>query len=244
VTAEIARQARDLMRESATAALATELQAEDGGWPYASYVTVACDLDAAPILLLSDLAEHTKNLKRDPKVSLLFTAPVATDAKGDPLARGRVTVLGTAVPSDEPRHRARFLARHPEAEGYAGFRDFRFYKVEAVRAHLVAGFGRIHWAEPVLYQGGWAPLAEAEAEILAHMNADHADAVQLYGKQLIAIPEQDQPWRPWIMTGIDPEGCDLAAGPRIGRVSFQAPVLDAEGARAELVRLAKQARAG
>lgn len=232
-------EARALMRASATAALATA-RAEDGPWPYASFVTVACDLDATPILLLSELAEHTKNLRLEPKVSLLFTGAGAV--RGDPLARARVTVLGTAVPTDEPRHKARFLARHPEAEGYAGFRDFGFYKVEAVRAHLVAGFGRIQWFEPVLYGGAFAALAEAEAEILAHMNADHGEAVQLYGKQLVGIPEKDQPWRPWIMTGIDPEGCDLAAGGTAARLSFDAPVTGPEEARAELVRLVERAR--
>lgn len=237
---DIPRQARDLIRQSVTAALATELEAPEGEWPYASYVTVASDLDAAPILLLSDLAEHTKNIKRDSRVSLLFTGPTEG---ADPLAQGRVTVLGKAAVTEEPRHRARFLARHPEAEGYAGFKDFHFYKVAAARAHLVAGFGRIHWAEPVLYGGPFAPLAEAEAEILAHMNADHGEAIRLYAENLLGLPPT--PAGPaWRMTGIDPEGCDLAAGERTARVGFEAPVTGPDEARAELVRLVKLARAG
>jgi len=238
---DIAREARELVRENTTAALASAAPAEGGAWPYASFVTVACDLDAAPILLLSDLAEHTKNIKAEPKVSLLFTA---TGGGGDPLARGRVSVLGKAVESDAARHRERFLARHQAARDYASFRDFHFYKVEVARAHLVAGFGRIHWieADSFLCGGNWAALAEAEAEIVAHMNADHGDAVRLYAERLLGLAPRPE-GQEWRMTGIDPEGCDLAAGDHAARLPFGETVPDAEAARAELVRLTKRARA-
>ena len=232
---DIAREARELGRASSTAALATQSAAESH-WPYGSLVTVACDLDATPILLLSVLAEHTKNIKAEPKVSLLFAAaPIG----GDPLAIGRVTVLGHALQTDEPRLRERFLARHEEARGYAGFRDFHFYKVVPTRAHLVAGFGRIHWIEAFAFPGDTQALAEAEADVLAHMNSDHAEAIRLYAEKLLGIPPQAQPWR---MAGIDPEGCDLAADGRAARLPFEAPVTDAEGARRELVQLVKRAR--
>lgn len=234
----IAHTARALIRKGATAALATQ-SAEDGPWPYVSLVTAACDYDGTPILLLSDLAVHSKNIAADDRVSLLFTE----GGEGDVLERARVTLLGRAERTEEPRHRARFLARHPEAEGYAGFKDFHFYKVAMARAHLVAGFGRIHWieAEALRYGGDWAELAEAEAGIVEHMNADHADALKLYAERLLELPPAPTD-APWHMTGIDPEGLDMAAGAMTARLSFAEAVLDANQARAALVALAHQAR--
>ena len=237
-SSNIAHTARALIRMGATASLATQ-SAEDGPWPYVSLVTVACDYDATPILLLSDLAVHSKNIAADDRVSLLF----AEGGEGDVLERGRVTVLGHARKTDEPRQRARFLARHPESEGYAGFKDFHFYKLAVTRAHLVAGFGRIHWIDgaALLYDGSGSELASAEGDIVAHMNADHGDALKLYAERLLNLPAApaDDPWR---MTGIDPEGFDIAAGAMSARFSFDTAIRTADEARAALVRLAKQAR--
>ena len=123
---------------------------------------------------------------------------------------------------------------------YADFKDFAFYRVEVVRAHLVAGFGRIHWIDArdvVLDTGASAALAEHEPAIVEHMNADHADAVQLYATRLLGRAGEG-----WRMTGIDPEGIDLRRAGEIARLPFGAPVHDSESARAELVRLVKHAR--
>ncbi|HUN51591.1 MAG TPA: pyridoxamine 5'-phosphate oxidase family protein, partial [Candidatus Sulfotelmatobacter sp.] len=133
--------ARRLIRSQNTATLATNLAAGDG-WPYASLVLTACDHDGSPLLLISGLAEHTKNITADPRVSLLFDG---TAGLADRLTGARATVLGRAERSQEPHHRERFLARHPSAAMYAGFGDFAFYRVSIARTHLVAGFGRIHW---------------------------------------------------------------------------------------------------
>ncbi len=254
--------ARALIRESSVAALGTQTvgqsagqSAADGPWPYVSFVTAACDLDGTPILLLSDLAEHSKNIAGDARISLLFTGNAG--AGGDPLARGRVTVLGRAERTGDKRQIERFLARHEEARGYATFRDFHFYRVEVTRAHLVAGFGRIHWIErdALLYRGNMDALSNAESEILAHMNADHGEALALYAERLLGLapnphgPDPHGPsppgpsprGKPWRMTGIDPEGLDLEAGGVIARLGFDEPVLTPEAARAELVRLANLA---
>ena len=227
--------ARQLMRGRRTAALATSMA--EGGGPYASLVLVAADHDGTPILLLSRLAEHTRNLEADPRASLLFDG---TEGLESPLTGARATVVGRAERSAEPRHRARFLARHPDAADYADFADFGFFRLHVERAHLVAGFGRIHWAgrSDVLYAGEWSALAEREAEIVAHMNEDHADAVQLYAAKL-----RGREGGGWRMTSCDPEGCDLARGAAGLRIDFERPAGDAEAARAELVRLAKRARA-
>jgi hypothetical protein len=227
--------ARRLMRSRRTAALATSMAAD--GWPYASLVLTAADQDGAPILLLSRLAEHTRNLEAEPRASLLFDETVGLES---PLTGARATVLGRMERSAEPRLRARFLARHPDAAGYADFGDFGFFRLSVERAHLVAGFGRIHWAEraDVLYGGDWMAFAERENDIVAHMNEAHADAVQLYAAKLCG--REGAGWR---MTGCDPEGFDLARGADGLRLDFDQPVVDAEAARAELVRLVRRARA-
>lgn len=226
---------RRLMREATRVGLGT-LEAEGGG-PYVSLAMVATDPCAAPLLLLSDLADHTRNLKADRRVSLLFDG---TAGLGTPLAGARATVQGRIEPSPAAADRARYLARHADAEMYLGFRDFNLYRVEVLRAHLVAGFGRIHWvpaAEVLLAPATTAALAAREAEIVAHMNTDHADAVQLCARRLLGRDGGG-----WRLTGVDIEGADLAAEGGTARLPFEAPVADAEGCRAELVRLVKQAR--
>src|SRR5437762_4188238 len=167
---ELGAAARRLIRSRDRAALGTSL----GGRPFVSLVAAACDSDASPLLLLSDLAQHTKNLVAEPSVSLLFEE-VAGQA--DPLAGPRLTLLGRAERCDEPRCSARFAARHPASAAYAGFADFHLYRVVVERGHLVAGFGRIAWVETehLRFSADASGLAAAEAEIVAHMNADHAD---------------------------------------------------------------------
>ncbi len=134
--------ARRLIRSRGHVALATSLT----GRPYVSLVASACEPDARPLLLLSDLAQHTRNLVADPRVSLLFDD---TGEHPDPLAGSRLTLLGRAErvedPSGASRGAARFAARHPASAGYAGFADFHLYRVAIERGHLVAGFGRIGW---------------------------------------------------------------------------------------------------
>ncbi|WP_421725443.1 HugZ family protein [Bauldia sp.] len=130
--------ARALVDDAETAALAT---LGDDGAPFASLVTVATTARREPTLLLSDLAVHTRNLKRDARASLLFTIP--NDDDTDPLTRARLTVTGTIAPDPDTASRDRFLQRHSEAAGYADFGDFAFYRLTVDRGHLVAGFGRI-----------------------------------------------------------------------------------------------------
>lgn len=222
--------ARRLVRALDRATLATS----QDGWPYASLVLAAVDHDASPLLLLSDLAEHSKNLKRDSRASLLFDGTAGRD---DPLTGPRVTVLGEVKPVADPRLMARFTARHPSA-GYAGFADFHLYRLDIARAHLVAGFGRIHAiAADALLLPAPAALAEAESDILQHMNQDHGEAIELYATRIAGASGSG-----WRMTGIDPEGIDLRRGGVVVRLDFPAPVGDAETARAALVRLARQAR--
>lgn len=232
---DMSRTVRALLRGLDRASLATFLPAEPAGWPYASLVLVAVDHDLTPILLLSDLAEHTKAIRADGRVSLLFDGTAGLD---QPLTGPRVTVLGRAERTDDERLKGRFLARHPDAALYAGFRDFGFYRVSVERSHLVGGFGKIRWIDRA---GLAAPeaegLAAAEPGIVGHMNEDHGDAVQLYAEKLIGRTAGG-----WRMTGIDPEGLDLRRGGETARLDFDAPLTAAGEARKVLVALVARAR--
>lgn len=232
----MSRAVRDLVRGLDRAALATALPVDGASWPYASLVLVAADHDLSPILLLSELAEHTKAIAGDGRVSLLFDG---THGLAQPLTGPRVTLVGRAARTDDPRLARRFLARHPDAEIYAGFRDFHVYRVAVERAHLVAGFGKIRWLSAAELQAVPASgLAEIEAGIVAHMNEDHADALQLYAGKLLGLPGND-----WRMTGIDAEGIDLRQNGHVARLTFEAPLGAASEARKVLVGLVAKARA-
>jgi putative heme iron utilization protein len=232
--------AKSLLRATRAGALATIDR--NTGHPFASLVNVATDCDGAPLILISRLATHTANLECDTRASLLLTEI----GKGDPLAHPRLTVLGSFRPvakdqPEEARIRRRFLARHPKAELYAGFADFSFWRLAPISAHLNGGFARAAdlTGADILTDISAAPeLVENEADAVAHMNADHADAVVLYATKLLGAPQA-----PWRLTGIDPEGLDLAAGDMALRLPFAAPVLTGQGLRATLVELATKARA-
>lgn len=242
MTDDLPHLVRELVRGRDRAALATALPGPAGqaGWPYASLVLVAVDHDLSPILLLSDLADHSKAIASDDRISLLFDGTAGLD---QPLTGPRVSLLGRARRTDDSRLKRRFLAHHPDADLYAGFADFKFYRVAVERAHLVAGFGKIRWlsatelADTHLAQS-LAAFATAEEGILAHMNADHADAVQLYATRLLGHPAGD-----WKMTGIDAEGIDLRCGGMVARLAFETPLGAPAQARTALVALTAKARA-
>src|SRR5687767_12924104 len=129
--------AKKLMREARSGALATLMPGS--GDPYCSLVNVATAANGAPLLLISKLAVHTKNILADARVSLMLDERKV----GDPLEGARVMLQGTAAATASDEARRRYLARQPEAEMFAGFKDFSFYEVTLKAAHLVAGFGRI-----------------------------------------------------------------------------------------------------
>jgi putative heme iron utilization protein len=228
--------ARDVLRLAATGSLAT--LGEDGS-PFASLVTVATTPAGEPILLLSTLAVHTRNLARDPRASLLLVAP--SGEGGDPLAGARLTLVGRiGRPEDDPMLRRRFLARHEEAAVYADFADFGFHRFEVSSAHLVAGFGRIvdlSRAEILTDCADAADLLAAETGAVEHMNADHADSVALYAIRLLGMPAGA-----WRMTAVDPDGADLRAGPLRARLAFPERVTTGGDLRRVLVDLTKKAR--
>ncbi|TDP48760.1 HugZ family protein [Zavarzinia compransoris] len=228
--------ARDLVRRAETAALAVRLPPE--GLPYASLVLTACDHGGQPLLFISRLAEHTRALEADGAACLLFDGTAGLEAR---LTGARASVVGRLEKVADEGLKARFIARHPEAEMYRDFPDFALWRMAVDRVHLVAGFGRIHWIESADFlfdTKATGELAASEPGIVAHMNDDHADAIALYAEKLLRLPAAD-----WRLSGIDPEGCDLIAGAATrARLIFPEPVSNAIEARNRLVERVKAAR--
>jgi putative heme iron utilization protein len=220
--------ARKLLRAARSASLATSLS----GQPFASLVTPATTPDLGLLLLLSDLSEHTRHLRAEPRCSLMA---VGTAAATNPQTAPRATVTGLADPVDDADGRltARYLALHPYAALYAGFGDFRLWRVRPMGGLFVGGFARaarLRLADLTPDPDAVAAIAAAEAGIIAHCNTDHPDA-------MARIAGRPGAWR---MVAADVDGCDLAQDEVVLRIPWSAPVSDAGAVRTELVRLAKR----
>jgi heme oxygenase (biliverdin-IX-beta and delta-forming) len=220
--------ARRLLRAARVGSLGTV----DQGDPFVSLVTPATAPDLTPLLLLSDLAAHTRHLRADPRCSLMV-AGAATDP--NPQTAPRVSLTARAEITEDPALRARFLAVHPYAALYAGFADFHLWQLRIEGAMWVGGFARaarVRVADLRPAAAAVAAIAAAAEDIMAHCNQDHPDA-------LARIAGSPGSWR---MAAVDPDGCDLADGERSLRIPWQAQVADPSGVRAELVRLARGGR--
>jgi putative heme iron utilization protein len=230
--------ARSLLRRSRQGALAT--LAPGSGDPYCSLVNVASHWNGSPILLISRLALHTRNILADPRVSLMLDER----AEGDPLEGARIMLAGRAEQAggvDEAILRRRYLNAHPAAEAFVNFKDFSFFRIEPAGAHLVAGFGRIVDLEPGQFLTDVSDadaLLEAEQGAIEHMNADHREAMNLYATKLLGAEQAD-----WGCTGCDPDGMDMQAGLQTLRLDFPERVTNGTALRKMLVRLAAEARA-
>jgi hypothetical protein len=232
------RLARSLLRRSRQGALAT-LMAGSGD-PYCSLVNLASHPDGSPILLISRLAVHTRNILADARVSLMLDER----AEGDPLEGARIMLAGRAEEAGGEAVallRRRYLNAHPSAEAFVDFGDFSFFRIMPTGTHLVAGFGRILDLKPKSFLtdiSDAAALLEAEPDAVEHMNGDHREAMNLYATRLLGAEAAD-----WRCTGCDPDGMDLQAGPKTLRLDFPARVTGPGELRKMLVRLADQARA-
>jgi putative heme iron utilization protein len=232
-----AKLARSLLRRSRQGALATLMPGS--GDPYCSLVNVASHCDGSPILLISRLALHTRNILADSRVSLMLDER----AEGDPLEGARIMLAGRAEQAggdDQPVVRRRYLNAHPSAEVFVDFKDFSFFRIRPAAAHLVAGFGRIVDLEPGQFLTDLSDadaLVEAEQGAIEHMNADHRDAINLYATELLGADESD-----WHCTGCDPDGLDLQAGAKTLRLDFPRRIVTPAALRQVLKELADQAR--
>jgi len=232
------RLAKSLLRKSRQGALAT-LMAGTGA-PYCSLVNLASHPDGSPILLISRLAVHTRNILADNRVSLMLDER----GPGDPLEGARIMLSGRAEVADDDNRelvRRRYLNAHPSAAAYADFGDFSFFRIRPAGTHLVAGFGRILDLKPEQFLtdvSDAAALIEAEQGAIEHMNADHREAMNLYATKLLGAESAD-----WRCTGCDPEGLDMQAERASLRLDFPARVTGPGDLRKMLVQLANEARA-
>ena len=230
--------AKSLLRRSRQGALATLMPSS--GDPYCSLVNHATHSDGSPILLISRLAIHTRNLLADPRVSLMLDERT----EGDPLEGARIMLSGRAEEVGGMEldlvHR-RYLNAHPSAEAFVGFKDFSFFVIRPSGTHLVAGFGRIVDLKPddfLTEVGDASALLEAEPGAVDHMNEDHRDTMNLYATKLLGAGTAD-----WRCSGCDPDGLDMQAGKATLRLEFPARVTTPSELRKMLVTLAEQARA-
>jgi len=236
--------ARRVMRAADRAALATVAR-EVGGWPYPSLVLAAFDHDATPLLLISRLAEHTRNLAQDSRAGLLFDG---TGGLAKPLAGPRVSVIGRVEACESAHRLNRYLARHPSTRAFTTFGDFGLYRLAIEQVHWIAGFGQSLRLDTLglregLTEAVCAELAQAEPRLLACLEREHRAAVSALAgvagsggrcRHKIIDPEA------WRVTGIDPDGCDMTGGRgRSARLAFPRPVASATAALEAVLALAE-----
>ena len=230
-------EARRLVRGAISATLATSAE----GAPFAALVTPATAPDLSVLLLLSSLSEHTRQLRAEPRCAVLFAG---RPEGANPQTAPRVTLTGLAEPVPEaevPALKARWLAKHPYAALYADFGDFALWRIRPGGGLMVGGFARatrLRLADLLPDPAAAAAIAAAEAEIIAHVNDDHADAVAAMAEGLLGGAAGA-----WRLVAVDCDGCDLALGEAVLRHPWDAPVADADGVRTALIRAARAGRA-
>jgi heme oxygenase (biliverdin-IX-beta and delta-forming) len=230
----VAEAARRFLRGQHAGTLST-ISARLAGHPFGSVVPFALDPNARPVLLISALAEHTRNLASDSRTSLVVHA-FEKDVQAGP----RLTLVGdvTSVPEDDVACE-RYLRRFPDASRLVALGDFSFRAITPRALLFVQGFGRIDWVEADDFAPPPNEVAAAEARILEHMNADHSDTLLLYSRALAGVDAQEAR-----ATGVDCDGIDVRADGHLLRFDFDSPALDAPAVRDRLILLAERARAG
>lgn len=233
-----AERARTLAARTRLGTLCT-LARDPAGYPFGSVVAFAVTAEGDILLLISDLAEHTKNLKEDSRASLL----VSDTGAADPLAAERVTLLGRAQVCQDEALREAYLQAVPSAAQYAGFRDFHLYRLAVEEVRYVGGFGRMSWVAVEAWRASAAdPLAGHEAGIVEHMNEDHTDAMVLIARHFAGVEGQAAR-----MVGVDRHGFEMtvetAEGPRRVRLGFRTAIGRPDDVRKDLVAMLKEARA-
>lgn len=237
MSAALAREARQFLFGTRHAILSTH-SVKYPEYPFGSVAPFVCNQQAEPVILISDIAEHTKNIQQHAKVSLL----VFSGAE-DLQANARLTLMGEAIPCDKQDAdlRARYLRYLPQAAGYFDMHDFNFYRIRIDHVRYIAGFGRMGWFEGNALNADIAgtELVEQEQDILAHMNADHQVSLLQYCQHVHNVTADNAE-----MIGMDAEGFDVRyhQGEETQgqlRFAFEQPVLNAQEARKALVALSQ-----
>lgn len=228
-----ADEARQKLRAHRYGALSTISKRVDG-FPFGSITPYLTDHDGSLIILISGLAEHTKNILKDPRVSL-----ITHDQRDAHIqTQGRITLLGNAEHiADRSDVDRRYLRYFPEAESYFQMHDFAFYRIRPIAIRYIGGFGKIYWVDVAQYVVTDYPLVAQESDVVEHMNADHLDTMRFYCQHVHQREALNVR-----MLGIDCDGFDLSADGEVLRFEFPKPVLDAQQARVSLVELARLAK--
>ena len=211
------------------------------GFPYGSVASYAADDAGAPVILISEMAEHTVNARGDDRASMLI---VDSAGDGDPLGRARLTLVGRLKVLEDPGAlRNLYLETHPYAAYYADFTDFSFWRLDVAQCRYVGGFGHMSWVSADDYRvAAVDPLWAAAAGIIEHMNDDHADANLMYAQVQAGLDEATEA----AMVGIDRYGVTLRvttpAGPRLARVAFCEPLTNPDQAQAAVIELLREAQ--
>ena len=229
----LARDARRWLRAHRHGLLSTHSRAVEG-YPFGSVAPYVLDHEACPVMLISRLAEHTRNLAADARVSLLVC-----EAGEEVQAQARVTLLGKAERITNPKTiELRYERYFPAQHGYRNELDFEFWRIVPVTLRAIAGFAKVHWVSRDAYMPPANTLAVDESCVLKQMNADHAhrlfDYSRLQNMRHVAAAT---------MVGIDCDGFDLSADGKMLRFEFgdSEPVTNAESARAALIAMAQKA---
>jgi hypothetical protein len=218
------------------------LSCKHPGFPFGSLMPFALDPAGRPIFLISNMAMHTRNLKSDSRCSL-FVAQASDD--GDLLGAERATLIGHAEPvpgRDAVSVRETYLAHHENSRYWVDFTDFSFFRLQPVDLYYVGGFGVMGWVEAGDYnRAAPDPLAEVAPGILAHMNADHVDAMIMLARSYAHMEAAEA-----TMTSVDRLGFSLRLKTKDGikgvRINFLREVTTAEETRKMLVEMVQQAK--
>jgi heme iron utilization protein len=236
----LAQEAKQFLRSTQHGILST-ISNKFVGYPFGSVTPFILGHDGQPIVLISTIAEHTKNIIANPKVSLLVFA------KGDDLqANARLTLLGEAenIGKDDADLMARYCRYFPDSVGYFAMHDFSFYRINIAQARYIAGFGKMGWMEgnALNIQAGSNHIAALETDMIEHMNQDHADSLMAYCQHFHGLTPSRA-----LLIGIDSDGFDVEVvvddDIKTLRFNFAAPIFDANSARAAFVAISKQVRA-
>ena len=248
----LAREAKQFLRSTRSGVLSS-FSLKFTGYPFGSVMPFVLGHDCQPIVLISDIAEHTKNIIANPKVSLLIFQSDNLKSAEDLHANGRLTLIGEATKLD--KNDADLMARYcrylPESTGYLAMHDFNFYRINIVQARFIAGFGKMGWVSGSELTGSELAsadltiknnaLAEIETSMLEHMNADHVESMRQYCQRFHGVTPSRV-----ILIGVDCDGFDIEAvigeDIKILRFNFESPIFDANSARMAFVALSKAAR--
>jgi putative heme iron utilization protein len=216
------------------------------GWPFGSIAPYALSRSSEPLILISDIAEHTRNLRADARASLLVQDTLAID---DPQAGARATLMGYAMPVPSPYLEdawSRYTGSFPNSPDYLGAHDFSMFELKVTRVRFIGGFGEIYWLEGPDFVDPVAaadldPLAESIRSTCDHMNQDHRDALVLFAKVLAGI-EGDEAR----MIHLDSEGFDMVlvteGSHKHIRIDFPEPVMTAEQVRTAMIDMIRRCR--